>query len=315
MKSKNRAKDEGNVEQFNGREGETATFFSRCLFPLKLRGGGFAPRHLKRSMPSGAANDSAKSRQCFIFMELNMKILFLLIICLSLFFSPFIGFYPAVSNAQTSLPQKSDETEKDEFKRLVNELTVLRKEFATPFDSDSRLRQLNAKEQIEFKQLINRSTENAIALNALKELSSKRIPQAYSEDIADDADLVEQVRLSKDVKRRELEKVRFVNTDVQIKRGQAEARTEAPFDLITIVVKTWKNDVEVNRFKVWFVNMRNKDNEAKYQSFDKFSSPTSKDLPPGNYLMWTTGNGRVGERQPKTFGDGKATIETDLVAN
>jgi len=36
------------VEQFNGREGETATFFSRCLFTLTLRGGGFAPRHLKR---------------------------------------------------------------------------------------------------------------------------------------------------------------------------------------------------------------------------------------------------------------------------
>ncbi len=39
---------EGNVEQFNGREGETATFLSRCLFTLTLRGGGFAPRHLSR---------------------------------------------------------------------------------------------------------------------------------------------------------------------------------------------------------------------------------------------------------------------------
>ncbi len=36
------------VEQFNGREGETATFLSRCLVSLNLRGGGFAPRHLNR---------------------------------------------------------------------------------------------------------------------------------------------------------------------------------------------------------------------------------------------------------------------------
>ena len=37
-----------NVEQFNGREGETATFLSTGLFTLNLRVGGFAPRHLSR---------------------------------------------------------------------------------------------------------------------------------------------------------------------------------------------------------------------------------------------------------------------------
>jgi hypothetical protein len=36
------------AEQFNGREGETATFLSRYLFTLNLYGGGFAPRHLNR---------------------------------------------------------------------------------------------------------------------------------------------------------------------------------------------------------------------------------------------------------------------------
>jgi len=38
----------GGGEQVNEREGETATFFSRCLVSLNLRGGGFAPRHLSR---------------------------------------------------------------------------------------------------------------------------------------------------------------------------------------------------------------------------------------------------------------------------
>ena len=38
------------TEQFNGREGETATFLSRCVISFGLRVGGFAPRHLKRSL-------------------------------------------------------------------------------------------------------------------------------------------------------------------------------------------------------------------------------------------------------------------------
>ena len=40
--------NDGAIEQFNGREGETATFLSR--YPLNLNGlsGGFAPRHLSR---------------------------------------------------------------------------------------------------------------------------------------------------------------------------------------------------------------------------------------------------------------------------
>ena len=41
-------KPDGNVEQFNGREGETATLLSRCLVTFNELGGGFAPLHLKR---------------------------------------------------------------------------------------------------------------------------------------------------------------------------------------------------------------------------------------------------------------------------
>ena len=43
--------DKRAIEQFNGREGETATLLSRCLFNSELRVGGFAPRHLKRYAP------------------------------------------------------------------------------------------------------------------------------------------------------------------------------------------------------------------------------------------------------------------------
>ncbi len=41
-------KAKGGCEQFNGREGETATLYERSLVNSELRGGGFAPRHLNR---------------------------------------------------------------------------------------------------------------------------------------------------------------------------------------------------------------------------------------------------------------------------
>ena len=43
----------GAIQQIIGREGETATLLSRCLFNSELRVFGFAPRHLKRYMLLG----------------------------------------------------------------------------------------------------------------------------------------------------------------------------------------------------------------------------------------------------------------------
>jgi hypothetical protein len=42
----------GAAQQIIGREGETPTFFSRCLVSFGLRGGGFAPRQLNRCAAS-----------------------------------------------------------------------------------------------------------------------------------------------------------------------------------------------------------------------------------------------------------------------
>jgi len=48
MKTKKAIEGEGATEQFNGREGETATLLSRCVVSFSLREFGFAPRHLNR---------------------------------------------------------------------------------------------------------------------------------------------------------------------------------------------------------------------------------------------------------------------------
>ncbi len=46
------ADNERAIEQIIGREGETATFLSTGLFNSELRGSGFRPRQLKRSVAS-----------------------------------------------------------------------------------------------------------------------------------------------------------------------------------------------------------------------------------------------------------------------
>ncbi len=48
------------AQQVIGREGETATFLSRCLLTFSLRVFGFAPRHLRRYAGSRIARNLSK---------------------------------------------------------------------------------------------------------------------------------------------------------------------------------------------------------------------------------------------------------------
>ena len=67
------------AEQFNGREGETATLLSRCLFNSNGLGGGFAPRHLSRSASSLFIVVCKKEQKHLTFfnMIINAKIKFI----------------------------------------------------------------------------------------------------------------------------------------------------------------------------------------------------------------------------------------------
>jgi len=52
--------------------GETATLLKRSFFNSELRGGGFAPRHLNRSVLSGFNRNDAKFRQNLYCLLLNL---------------------------------------------------------------------------------------------------------------------------------------------------------------------------------------------------------------------------------------------------
>jgi len=54
---------DGATQQFNGREGETATLLSTGLVNSELRVGGFAPRHLSRSALAGELHMDTELRE------------------------------------------------------------------------------------------------------------------------------------------------------------------------------------------------------------------------------------------------------------
>ena len=65
---------------------------------------------------------------------------------------------------------------------------------------------------------------------------------------------------------------------------------------VTVRVRTHNKDgLEVSGCEVWFVPRGLLDYKDRYSRFDRVSSPTSAELPPGNYLIWThttAGDGR-----------------------
>ena len=159
-------------------------------------------------------------------------------------------------------------------------------------------------------------TDNNVA--ALKKLAQNRpVPTEYKASIDDSAEQLKQIRKKARYTFEDVAQVRAINEDLQIKRTHAESRPNAPFESIKINVHTKKNGQETGVYQIWWVQNSYKDKADKYQTFDTFSSPTSRLLPPGKYWMWTKatdGSGATGEKTPKEFGDGKAEIDTDLIA-
>src|SRR6476661_2063116 len=155
-------------------------------------------------------------------------------------------------------------------------------------------------------------------VEALKKLGQNRtVPAEYKASIDDSADQLKQIRKKARYNPEDVAQVRAINEDLQIKRMHAESRPNAPFDSIKINVHTKKGGQETGVYQIWWVQNAYKDNASKYQTFDKFSSPASRLLPPGKYWMWTKatdGSNATGEKTPKEFGDGHPEIDTDLIA-
>jgi len=161
-------------------------------------------------------------------------------------------------------------------------------------------------------------TESGMHLKLLREKSTNRtVSGEYAQSITEDFAVIEKISGRREVGSTEWEQIKAVNADLRVKAEHAEILPEAAFDAIEVIVRTKKNGEELSNYQVWYVKEAFKNDTAKYQTFDRFSSPSSRKLPPGRYVMWsqaTDGSKAVGEKTPKEFGDGQAKVEIDLAA-
>jgi hypothetical protein len=167
----------------------------------------------------------------------------------------------------------------------------------------------------QLKALLKR-TEKIV--ETLKKLSKKKnIPEEYAESIREYTRRMEILNGKETISNQDEAFLLAINADLEVKKIHAEKRPENGFDSINIVVHTKKNGGETGVYQVWWVKDAYKDEVNKYQTFDRFSTPTNRPLPPGKYLMWTKatdGTQTTSQKEPKEFGDGKGEVEVDLIA-
>lgn len=146
---------------------------------------------------------------------------------------------------------------------------------------------------------------------------NKTIPTEYAASINESTSEIEALRAKSQITTRDVLLLEAINEDIHIKTVHAQSRPNAPFDSIQITVRTKRDGQETGVYEVWWVKFAHRDDPAKYKTFDRFSSPTTHPLPPGKYMMWTKatdGSGATGAKTPKEFGDGRAAVDTDLIA-
>jgi len=105
--------------------------------------------------------------------------------------------------------------------------------------------------------------------------------------------------------------LRDVNDDLKVKAQFARGAMNAAEVFgaeVRVTVKTMRSDQEVGGYLIRCNPKRYADNRAPMFVFNSPSSPTSRNLPPGNYRMWAEDDkGNVVKAVPVTIGaDGNA---------
>lgn len=104
--------------------------------------------------------------------------------------------------------------------------------------------------------------------------------------------------------------------ELNVKLTYSQTLKGEPAGLISVIVQTLKDDQEIGGYEVWYVTKGWADSKDHYQRFDTLSSPAIKDLPPGNYFIWTQKGIVKTEQQPFTFGtDGISKREIQITVH
>jgi hypothetical protein len=150
-----------------------------------------------------------------------------------------------------------------------------------------------------------------------REQPNMQIPKDYTASLNLDSRLLNSITVlsSKHPQdnKRVYEALGDVASDLQIKVAYARSALGAAFRLVQVLVHTRKGDQEIGGYQVWYVAKGWADVQDEAKPFDRLSSPTYMDLPPGNYMIWTHKGQTNSKRQPVSLGDdGKSRREIDL---
>lgn len=180
------------------------------------------------------------------------------------------------------------------FKRLRAELQGLK----LRLDKEDRL---NNRLRIQFRQSIDQTLGNFNFIDSLRQQSTKirAIPHLYLLDLDEDANDVELLRTyDDDWTPRQLNTLRFVQVDSEIKREFGESSPMAPCDTVRVTVITKLNGKAKGPFKVFCIPARYTLEEFKKgkgkirkrafdQDSDEETGMTSGPLTPTLFNVWT----------------------------
>jgi hypothetical protein len=139
------------------------------------------------------------------------------------------------------------------------------------------------------------------------------IPAPYRRSMMDSVEVLRDIGRGKTAPEETLQLCRDIAEDLSIKAKFA--RRNGPFDLITVTAHTKRGDETVTGLEVKYVGRGLLKLKTKHNRFDKFSSPTSATLPPGNYVMWSQQGEACGSQAAVKLGeDGKEEKSIDLAA-
>ena len=93
-----------------------------------------------------------------------------------------------------------------------------------------------------------------------------------------------------------------LNEELRIKILFSQSMKGGGFADIEVVVDTKKSGEPISGYEVWYVPKGWRGNEEHYERFDNLSTPAVKQLPPGNYFIWTKKGGYQSDYSPFSFG-------------
>ena len=184
-------------------------------------------------------------------------------------------------------------------------------------DKLRRIRGATDDEQREFTRLWKEMTRDVKVLNKIAVGKNKgdNVPEEYREQLKQYQKVLDRISESDQPIKEKRELCEALAADLNAKAKYAEKNPDAAFGLVKVTVRTLDGTKEKSGSEVMFVVRAWAEDKTRHKRYDMISSPTSRKLFPGAYLMWTKvpDQDQEGPRKPISVGEeGNSEQKIDL---